>query len=258
MTETLHSAEARRAPAPASPPVLKLDPADLAEVLDRLGDPSALGAGLVNVIGLEGVAERFGSRWSLRSELVHEHVERMLHRHLGDDVVFQRIGEAHYVVVQSGRTRLQAQGLCLRCMREILHHFVGEVRLRDLRLHEVTRVSQNEIVGQRVDVGADAGDEPPVDEPRTFARPSGAGEDRYDPSISSFARAEAASGSRSFAPRRPGLPPQGSLLPVSQWTPFVASNGRTVKVSCSRRRSCLRRAGRAGRRCEARLWAARR
>ncbi len=234
MTETLHrSGETGRASAPASPPVLKLDPADLAEVLGRLGDPSALGAGLVNVIGLEGVAERFGSRWSLRSELVHEHVERMLHRHLGDDVVFQRVGEAHYVVVQSGCTRLQAQNLCLRCMREILHHFVGEVRLRDLRLHEVTRVSQNEIVGHRVDFGAGVIDEPPIDEPRTFARPGQPGEDNFYAASKSFAPPEPTPGLRSFAPKRPGLAPEGSLLSVSRWTPFVASNGRTVKVSCS-------------------------
>ena len=234
MTETLHrSAEVGRAFASASPPVLKLDPADLAEVLDRLGDPSALGAGLVNVISLEGVAERFGSRWSLRSELVHEHVERMLQRHLGDDVVFQRIGEAHYVVVQSGCTRLQAQGLCLRCMREILHHFVGEVRLRDLRLHEVTRVSQGEIVGHRVDVGAGGGGELGVDESRSFSRPGASGEDSIYAASRSFAPPEITDGSRSFAPRRPGLPPPGSLLSVSLWTPFVASNGRTVKVSCS-------------------------
>jgi hypothetical protein len=30
-----------------------------------------------------------------------------------------------------------------------------------------------------------------------------------------------------------GLPAMPSLLPVSQWTPFVASNGGTVKVSCT-------------------------
>ena len=234
MTETLHrNAEAGRTHAPASPPVLKLDPADLAEVLDRLGDPSALSAGLVNVIGLEGVAERFGSRWSVRSELVHQHVERMLHRHLGDDVVFQRIGEAHYVVVQSGCTRLQAQALCLRCMREILHHFVGEVRLRDLRLHEVTRVSNNEIVGHKVEFAAGAGDEPETGESRSFVGSDGLGEDRLGPAIRFAASPEDAAGSRSFAPRRPALPAAPSLLPVSQWTPFVASNGRTVKVSCS-------------------------
>ncbi len=234
MTETLHrGAEAPRESAPASPPVLDLDPADLAEVLDRLGDPSALSAGLVNVIGLEGVAERFGTRWGLRSELVYQHVERLLHRQLGDHAVFQRIGEAHYVVVQSGRTRLQAQALCLRCMREILQHFVGEVRLRDLRLHEVTRVSHNQIVGHRVEVSASSVEEPEPEETRSFAGLDQAGEDRFYPSMGASGPPPDGTGPRSFARSGPGLPPTPSLLPVSQWTPFVASNGRTVRVSCS-------------------------
>jgi hypothetical protein len=234
MTETLHrGAEARGAATPASPPVLDLDPADLAEVLDRLGDSSALSAGLVNVIGLEGVAERFGTRWSVRSELVHQHVERLLQRQLGDDAVFQRVGETHYVVVQAGRTRPQAQALCLRCMREILHHFVGEVRLRDLRLHEVTRVSQNQIVGHRVEVGAVGVEEPEPQESRSFVRPDEPGENRFPPSMRPALPPQDEAGPRSFAPTLPGLPPQPSLLPVSQWTPFVASNGRTVRVSCT-------------------------
>ena len=67
----------------------------------------ALTAGLVNVISLEGVVTRFGARWSFRRELVHELAERVLHRHLGDEAVFQRIGEAHYVVMQSGRSRVR-------------------------------------------------------------------------------------------------------------------------------------------------------
>ena len=234
MSETLRpNQEVRRTPAPAPPPVLKLDPTNLAEVLDRLGDPSALSSGLVNVIGLEGVAERFGSRWSLRSDLVYEHVERMLHRHLGGEAVFQRVGEVHYVVVQSGCTRRQAQGLCLRCIREILQHFVGEVRLRDMRLHEVTRVSDNEIVGQKVDLEPDAVQEPEGDDPRSFSLPPDRADDSLDSAVRSSAVAEAASGSRSSVARRPALTDRPSLLQVSQWTPFVASNGDTVRVSCT-------------------------
>jgi hypothetical protein len=246
LSETLHHAGAAHSSAAALAPVLTLDPADLASALDRLADPSALAAGLVNVIGLDGVAERFGSRWSLRRELVHEHVDRLLDRRLGAEAVFQRIGEVHYVVVQAGRTRLQAQSLCLGCMREILHHFTGEVRTRDLRLHEVTRVSEDEIVGHRVDVGAPGlAVRPASEEPRSFRPASPAPEDDVYPSPRSFAPTapEAGSrsfapvrpdpGSRSFAPRSPAPSAQASLLPVSQWTPFVASNGRPVKVSCS-------------------------
>src|SRR6185312_2118048 len=90
--------EADLSPGPGSPPNLRLDAAHLAEMLDRLGDPKVLAAGLVNVIGLDGVAERLGPRWSARRELVYEHVERALERQMGPDIVYQRIGETHFVV----------------------------------------------------------------------------------------------------------------------------------------------------------------
>jgi hypothetical protein len=195
-------------PGAGAPPILRLDAAHLAEMLDHLGDHRALASGLINVIGLDGVAERLGPRWSARRELVYDHVERVLERQLGPDIVYQRIGETHFVVVQSGRSRIQAQGLCLRCLKEILEHFLGEARLMDLRLHEVTGVTANEIVGRKVGV-SEAGLPEPEPAP--------------DPEPSSFAGAELA---RSAAPQLP----MASL--VARWSPFVAANGRTVRVSC--------------------------
>ena len=187
-------------------PILRLDAAHLAEMLDRLGDPLALAAGLVNVIGLEGVAERLGPRWAARRELVYEHAERVLERQLGPDIVYQRIGETHFVVVQNGRTRLQAQGACLRCLKEILVHFLGEFHIPDLRLHEVTGVSANEIIGRKVGISEAGHPELPIDvEPSAFATPR---------------QAKPAPGQLSMA----------SL--VARWSPFVAANGRTVRVSC--------------------------
>src|SRR6185312_12815835 len=107
-----------------------------------------------------------------RRELVYEHVERALERQMGPDIVYQRIGETHFVVVQHGRTRLQAQGFCLRCLKEILEYFLGEAQLPDLRLHEVTGVSANQIVGRRVGVSEAGLPEPPIDvEPSPFAAP---------------------------------------------------------------------------------------
>ena len=234
MTETLKTRPEEEAPASSAPPILRLDQGNLAEALDRLGDPAALAAGLVNVIGLEGVAARFGTRWSFRRDLVHEHVERLMHRHLGEAGVFQRIGEMHYVVVQSGRSRLHAQALCLRCLREILNHFIGEVRLPDMRLHEVTRVDGNEIIGQKVELSAAA-----LSEPATFADPETPEPERSpaDPRAfvaqRTFAVSDDLEASRSFAPRGQNRTPASPLPAVAKWSPFVASNGQTVRVSCA-------------------------
>jgi hypothetical protein len=187
-------------------PVLRLDAANLADMLGRLADPQALKAGLVNVVSLDSIAERLGARWNVRRELVYDHVERVLERQMGPEIVYQRIGETHFVVVQSGRSRLQAQGLCLRCLKEILEYFLGEARLRDLRLHEVTGVSSSEIIGRRVGVSAAGLPVPDVEpEPSTFSLAGAPGA-----AIPQF--------------------PTASL--IARWSPFVAANGRTVRVSC--------------------------
>lgn len=194
----------------ASPPaILRLESGALAQVIDSLADPSVLAAGQVTVISLDGIAERFGPRWSLRRDLVYQQVERVLERLLGLEAVVHRIAETQYVVVQPRQSRLVAQGLCLRCLKEILHHFLGEVVPADIRLHEVTRMSPDGIYGHTVDL-------PPVDagpglgdgEPANFAQPQRAGP--AEPSATA---------------REPPF--------VSQWTPFVASDGRGLRVSCA-------------------------
>jgi hypothetical protein len=207
MAEALQSTGlSRPMRAGAAPSVLRLDAANLADMLDRLADPQALSAGLVNVVGLDSIAERLGARWITRRELVYDHVERVLERQMGPDIVYHRIGETHFVVVQSGRTRLQAQGLCLRCLKEILEYFLGEARVPDLRLHEVTGVSSSEIIGRRVGVSQAGLPEPPIDsESNAFTLPGA---------------------SRVAIPQIP----IASL--VARWSPFVAGNGRTVRVSC--------------------------
>ncbi|HEX4095958.1 MAG TPA: hypothetical protein VHX64_04475, partial [Caulobacteraceae bacterium] len=186
--------------------VLRLDAAHLADMLGRLADPQALKSGLVNVVSLDSIAERFGARWNVRRELVYDHVERVLERQMGPEIVYQRIGETHFVVVQSGRSRLQAQGLCLRCLKEILEYFLGEARLRDLRLHEVTGVSSSEIIGRRVGVSAAGLPEPDV-----------------EPEPSTFTLAGASSAA---------IPQFPTASLIARWSPFVAANGRTVRVSC--------------------------
>jgi hypothetical protein len=204
MAEALPSTGSSR-PEGGAAAVLRLDAAHLADMLDRLADPQAMAAGLVNVVGLDSIAERLGARWGSRRELVYDHVERVLERQMGPEIVYQRIGETHFVVVQSGRTRVQAQSLCLRCLKEILEHFLGEAHRRDLRLHEVTGVSSSEIIGRRVGVSETGLPEPAIEaEPSTFAPPARA---RVLPSL-----------------------PIASL--VARWSPFVAANGRTVRVSC--------------------------
>ena len=201
--------------APPAPPVLGLEAAAVSQVIERLGDPSLLSEGKVHVIALDGIAERMGARWEMRRDLVYDHVERVLQRHLGRESVYQRAGEAQYVVVQPEESRLTAQGLCLRSLREILLHFLGQADIDDIRVHEVTRISSNGIFGQRLDAATARPEPPAATEQQTLPPWAGA--------ASQTGRLPSPLDEpRSFAPRA-----------IDQWTPFVAADGRRVRVSCT-------------------------
>ena len=190
----VRAAGARRMRAGPDAPILRLDAAGVADVMKRFGVPSALAAGQVDVIDLDGVREHLGERWLAQQDAIHQYVEQLLARRLGPEAEVQRLGDSHYVVAQAGGTRAQSQALCFSCLREILEHFVGEALPSDLRLQEVTLVTSAEIHGRRVELDEALSAEIVVGDP--ISEPAAA------PSL-------------------------------AQATRFVAANGRSVRVSCA-------------------------
>jgi len=155
----------------AEAPILRLDAVGVADVMERFGIPSALAAGQVDVIDLDGVREHMGERWGDQQQEIHRHVQQLLARRLGPEAEVQRLGETHYLVTQPGQTRAEAQAHCFSCLREILEHFVGEALPSDLRLQEVTLVTSTEIHGRRVELDEAIGAEIVVGDPDGEAGP---------------------------------------------------------------------------------------
>ena len=141
--------EATAAPAESLLPIASVD---VLATLDRLRGSELLTQGRVNIISLEAVAEKLGQRWPMRRELVHHHVERSLERQLAGHGYFEKLSDTDYLVVQPGVTSLAGQARCLKCLREILHHFLGAAPVGDIRVHTVTRISPEGIHGERIDV----------------------------------------------------------------------------------------------------------
>lgn len=184
----------------SSAPIPMIDREALSSVLSRFGDPSVLAEGRVNIVSLDAVAMRLGARWEVRRDLIHEHAQRCLERHLGDHAVFQRIGETLYAVIQPEASRLTAQALCLRSLREILQHFLGEAIPADMRVVEVTRLNDDEVIGQEIDV------------------------------IAVHAIEQSLPGTASSKPAE-ATEPHNAV--IDHWTPFVSTDGRLVRVSCT-------------------------
>lgn len=185
---------------PPPPSVMRHMSPGLEAALQQFADPEVLAAGKVNVIALDAVLERFGARWPMRREQVHEHVDATLHRQLGSQGYHLRISDTDILVCQPHLDRLWGQAFCIRVLREILGHFLGgDAQLADIGVHEVLSASAEGVEARRVDARA------------------------------AF---EAAANGDSGGP--PPAPPEpGTIVGnVDIWTPFIAANGRQIEVAC--------------------------
>jgi hypothetical protein len=194
VVETLQSAGATRLMSPG-----------LGGALEHFAHPQVLAEGQVNIIALDAIVERFGSRWALRRESVHSHVDAALSRQLGTAGYHLRITETDVLVCQPELSRLAGQAACLRYLREILSHFLGENQLADVSVHEVLSLSEDGVEARRID-------------PR--AAQAGALQERSralgDPGAGHREPGEA------FAPNA-----------ADHWTPFVSATGLRIRVSCA-------------------------
>ena len=177
--------------------VSRFQSAGLEAAMEQFANPEALAAGLVCVIDLDTVVQRFGSRWPMRREHVHEHVTSTLDRQLGPTAYHLRISDTDVLICQPDKERLAGQALCLRALREILTHFLGDGEMADAGVHEVVRISPEGVEARRVDVRA--------------------------------AAAEADRRADETDAPQPGLPT--SRGGANQWTPFVTAYGVGLQVT---------------------------
>jgi hypothetical protein len=130
-------------------------------------------------------------------------VKATLDRHLSPAAFHLRISDTDFLICQPDLSRLPGQALCLRALREILQHFLGESDAADASIHQVLRLSPDGIEGRPVDVRA-ASTVAAVDSPTP----------------------------RAALPKVLPLV-DGALGPASAWTPFVTTGGSTLQVRAS-------------------------
>jgi hypothetical protein len=122
-------------------------------------------------------------------------VDRTLQRRLGLQAYHLRVSETDFLICQPELGRFSGQAFCLQLLREILTHFVGDASGADNCVHQVTKVTASEIEGWPV------------------------------------RRGEVEEGEQAEVRANVGLPIDRRT--VDHWTPFIASDGRSLAVSCS-------------------------
>jgi len=191
-------------------PALRLVSAGAEDALERFSDPALLAAGKVNVISVEAVQARFGARWELRRDQVYDFATRVLERGVGLTGFFVRVSPTDFFIVHPDLGALAGQAACLRYLREVLNHFLGEDAGAAAGVMQVTRIANGQLEARQMDARAEVhveGDPEPELEPAPGSR------------LEVVAVAKAAE--------------QAASHPLDRWTPFVAADGRQVRVTAT-------------------------
>jgi hypothetical protein len=200
------------------PAALRLVSAGAEEALERFSDPALLDGGKVNVISLEAIEARLGARWELRRDQVYDFATRVLGRGVGDSGFFVRVSPTDFFIVHPDLGRVAGQAACLRYLREVLNHFLGDAAMASAGVLQVTKIAKGRLEARQMDQRAEVHVEGDLEieaapAPRAAAAPP---------------VAEAAAPA---AVPAPGEETAGDRL--DRWTPFVAADGRQLRVTAS-------------------------
>jgi hypothetical protein len=186
---------------------LRLVSPDALEDVERFSDPHLMAAGKVTIMSLEAVQQAFGDQWQARRDEVFAFTEGVLARALGARGVHLRVSDSDYFVIHPNLGKLAGQAACLVYLREVLDRFLEDSEHAVTGILQVTRISKGRLETQPVDadkveaLAAKSASEP-QDEGRTFLPAF-----HEDSDITSRL--------------------------VNRWTPFVASDGRTLRISAT-------------------------
>ncbi|HEX3364613.1 hypothetical protein [Phenylobacterium sp.] len=182
---------------------MRLVSSDAEAQIERFCDPQLLASGKVNIISLEAVQKRFGDRWQTRKDQVFDFAERVLERSLGERGVSVQVSDMDYLIVHPDLSRMAGQAACLRYLREILTHFLGHDREAAGGVLQVVRIGQGRLQAEQVDATA--------------------------------AEAKLAASADEDGPHRLGHYEDSDITTklVNRWTPFVAVDGRHLRVSAT-------------------------
>jgi len=186
------------------PAAVRLVSAGVEDALERFSDPTLLATGKINIISLEAVEARFAARWELRRDQVYDFAARVLERGVGPGGFFVRVSPTDFFVVQPDLGRLAGQAACLRYLREVLNHFLGESEMAASGVLQVTKITDGRLEARHMDESVQA-DVEDTNRPELEAEPAA----------------------------QPAPEEEPAEHPLDRWTPFVAADGRKLRVSAT-------------------------
>jgi hypothetical protein len=108
------------------PSILSSDFEQRLKTLIGSGEPGALQAGRVSLIGLDRVKERFGSSWERLASRADRIARNTIERYLLPGDIFTAFGEANYALVFSSLDTDRARMKCLLIANEVTKALLGD------------------------------------------------------------------------------------------------------------------------------------
>jgi hypothetical protein len=202
----------RRAVAADAPP--RMVSAGLEAALEQFSDPQLLAEGKINLISLEAVKQRLGDRWAFKRDQVYGFADRVLERGVGDGV-YLRVSDTDFFIVHPDLSRVAGQAACLRDLREVLNHFLGDDQKAEAGVLQVTHITRGSLDVRAIDR-----------RPAVRPPPGNPAQDVGEVVVAG-------------PPPEPDLrpaaapPAPGAATSLERWSPFVCNDGRQLRVSAT-------------------------
>ncbi len=132
--------------APVPPEPESLQPSSYADdLLEILGRTDLVANGQALLISIAPVKTALGSRWGTRQTQIYDLVERYFRKYLQPDDLCQKVAETCFLIGTPGRSRLIAQAICYRALKDVLSFFLGDVYPKDLEINLIMALSPGRV-----------------------------------------------------------------------------------------------------------------
>ena len=119
---------------------------DANAMLQNLQDAGLLATGRVNLISVDAVRQAFGDRWKDRKARVWGVAETQIGRRIGDEGYMARLNDETYIIVTPTLDPLVARGKAVRVLREILTHFLGDLKSQDITVRVASQYQGGQLI----------------------------------------------------------------------------------------------------------------
>lgn len=124
------------------------------EQLQRIKDAGLIEQGRVFILSLEPIKAQVGNRWSSRSEIVWDGVERALAKSMPPPDVYVRLNDTTVLVAIASTDSYEGQIRCVVVLRSLLLHFLGRSADDDVALSRISSIDGDVVSSERVDVNS--------------------------------------------------------------------------------------------------------